>query len=709
MDYFFIYRESYIMSLVTSTTKSTLVRALLTSSVLIATVSYSNVALAINNIVDGQTTGTNPLAPGDFYNFDTDPSTFTVLDGDNLPAATNPPAGAGNVGFSVDDGNGGAFVDNTVLDFAGSSVVGGSLGPTNPINTIEFNGVAGALVTIEGTTNANNLSFANGGTVVFNDATTVGKDLTAGGSGSATFNSTYIQAAGDVGLAGAFQIIFNDDATIPNDLNLGGTGGAQIFTGKTVAITNDLNAGAGQLSFDLGLTATPGKFTAGNNANIDGNEVVNIINPGLASYAVGVNAPAPLVTSGVGGILAIPTTLNAPNNLFISFALTNPDIKTLNLVATRTVPTGLGENIQGVAGVLGTVPAGLGALSDLVNQLGLLTTAEQIEAMKSVAPLIDGAITSAVMDYQDNTFGLFSRRITELQAGLTNYNSGYAAGSMDERGHGTWIKLFGRHTDQNERDDVDGYKAETWGVAAGVDMMLTERFLVGVGLSWASIDVNHDLNDGDTDINSYQASLYGSWNICGPMFFNWMASAAYNDYDMTRHTIVGAFNQTTIADFHGWSYGAKGELGYVFGAEEFHITPMATLRYAHVDIDGYRENGPSTANQFVNYDDIDALWAGLGVKLSYDFECRKSLISPEAHANIAYDVIADEARAHSQFVSFGPEYETVGASPARTDYNLGLSLTTYGQSGLGMTISYDYNWRSDYHSNSGFVRVRYEW
>ncbi len=97
------------------------------------------------------------------------------------------------------------------------------------------------------------------------------------------------------------------------------------------------------------------------------------------------------------------------------------------------------------------------------------------------------------------------------------------------------------------------------------------------------------------------------------------------------------------------------------------------------------------------------------MKLSYDLDCRDSLISPEVHANIAYDVIGDEARAHSQFVNFGPEYETVGASPARTDYNLGLSLTTQGKSGLGMSISYDHNWKSNYHANSGFVRVRYEW
>jgi outer membrane autotransporter protein len=693
------------MSLVNSTTKSSLVTALLTSSVLIASVSYMGVVQAANqDIADGTNTTTDPLNKGDFYNYVADPSTFTVLDDYNVTAD--------GAGISFDNNNGGAVVPNTTLVFDGSSIVDGSIGETNPIGIINFNGLAGDLVRIEGISNADNLNFKNDGAVVFNADVKVGAALAGQDGGTATFNGLYNQAAGSIDLIDTFKVIFNDDANIAaGGLNLAGTGGAQVFSGKAVTIGTDLDTIAGsQLTFDFGNTATHGTFTAGNDANLSNAQVVNIINPGLSSFAQGVNGPTTLVTSTTGGTILSEPTLNAPNNLFLTYDLSIPaGNKLLQLTVTRTTPTGLPENIQGVAGVLGTVPAGNGELSELVNQLGTLTADQQRQALESVAPLIDGAVTEAVMDLQDNTFGLFSQRMSQLQAGVSNYNTGYAAGSMDDRGHGTWIKLFGRHADQNERSDVDGYKAETWGVAAGVDMMLNERFLIGLGLSWASIDVNHDLNDGDTDIDSYQASLYGSWNICGPMFFNWMASAAYNDYDMTRHTIVGAFNQSTIADFHGWSYGAKGELGYVFGEEAFHITPNVSLRYAHVDIDGYRENGPSTANQFVNYDDIDALWAGAGVKFSYDFECRKSMISPEAHANIAYDVIGDDATANSQFVSFGPVYETIGSSPARTDYNLGLSLTTYGESGLGVSISYDHNWRSDYHANSGFVRVRYEW
>jgi outer membrane autotransporter protein len=514
-------------------------------------------------------------------------------------------------------------------------------------------------------------------------------------------------------LDNASQVNFNNNYTITNNLIFTNDGIAQVASGKTVTINTDLidNLNGSQLIFDFQNTATPGQFAVVGNANINDTQTVTILNVNTSAYAVGLTTQD-LVTAGAGIDPLVPALI-APNSAFISFALDSSMPTALRLITTRRmVLSGLDKHTIGVAEVLATVTNtnSTGALVALVDAWGNVLNADaQRRGLASVAPLIDGGITAAVIEIQNNTFGLFAQRIAELQAGVDNYHTGYAAGSINEHGHGTWVKLFGNLSSQNERDDVEGYKAETWGVALGTDIMLTDRALMGLALSWGSVDLNHDLNDGDTDINSYQAALYGSWNICGPLYFNWMGSAAYNDYSTTRHTIMGVFNQTTLADYDGWQYGARGELGYVLGEKAFHVTPTASLTYAHVDIDGYREKGVSTVNQFVNYDDFDALLIGAGIKFSYNCQLAHAILSPEMHANIAYDVISDEQKAHAQFVQFGPIYETIGAAPARMDYNLGLSLTTYAQSGLGLSISYDFDWKHDYHAHAGFVRVRYEW
>ncbi len=618
--------------------------------------------------------------------------------------------GASTANLQLGTAGGAAEVDgSSVVNFnAALYTITGALttGGTGTINvgtgnTLQVDGA----ITMGGSSVLN----ATGG-VIDNDA--AGVDFTLGGSAIANLGT------GDVGddmlvnnnaqvnfLGGQFNIV--------GDLTFANSGQASVISGSKANVGANINTVAGtQFSFNLNNTITPGVFAAGNNANIVGNEIVNVSNVNIGLIGAGATVTKTLITSAVGATIAVEPTLNAPSNLFVNYSLDIPaGNQALNLVMTRTTPTGLDDSIQGLANVFGGATAAntSGELSNLLDNLGDLNAEQQREALLQIAPLVDGGLGATMVTAQENTFDLFSQRLGELRAGLDNYNTGYSAGHMDDKGHGTWIKLFGSHADQGTRHSIPGYTAETWGLAAGIDMMITERHLIGLALSWASVDVNHDLNDADTDINSYQGSFYGSWNIQTPLFFNWMASAAHNDYDITRRTTVGAFNQTTIGDMDGWQYGARGELGYVFGERCFHITPTMSLSYSHIDFDDYREQGNSTANQFVRYKDVDTLLVGVGVSFSLDYEMERALLQPEIHTNVSYDIIGDEQEVNAQFVSFGPSYQASGASIARWDYNVGASITTWGDSGLGISISYDYDWKSSYHAHSGFVRVRYEW
>lgn len=409
-----------------------------------------------------------------------------------------------------------------------------------------------------------------------------------------------------------------------------------------------------------------------------------------------------------------PNLVENLSNVFIKFTLSTPDTQHLQLVATRQVPTGLEGNANSLGGVFAQIDDtnASGALLQLVNGLGDIASSPEAlnEELAEIAPQgINGSLVDSSFGVTNETFDLFSQRINELRAGVDSYNTGYAAGHMTEKGHGTWVKVFGSHADQNRRGNIAGYTGETWGLAGGADIMITDRHLVGVSLAWASTDVNFDSQRGGSDINSYQGAFYGSWNVTTPLYVNWMASAAFNKYKETQIISTGGFNQTSLGEFDGWQYGARAEVGYIFGEECFHIIPTADLTYTHASFDSFQQKGNSTANQIIDYGSVSALLAGVGVKFSYDYEMEKALLQPEAHVNVSYDIIGDEMDANSRFVGFGTSYNVQGASVKRTDYNVGLSLTTYGDSGLGFSISYDYDWKSGFHAHSGFARIRYEW
>lgn len=612
------------------------------------------------------------------------------------------------------------FVDDAIANFSGDLTT--TLGGAFNLSQNAISNVAGVL------TVATDVNMANSAQLTVNGKADITGDINAVNSTSVTFNgegnvnnislvndamvnfNAQGKAGGSIGLSNSSAVNFKDNYDIVGDLifQLGSTASVSIAKNAQIDIGGALTTIAGsKLNFDFGNTFTPGKLNATGNANILGTELVTVTNVGASDIPAGTTVAVSII-HGVGGVGGIPT-LSAPNNIFMTYSLTQTGATDINFSATRLKPaTSEGELAAILAGVDNTNASG--ELLDLFDNLANITdpNAQRAE-LAEIAPLIDGGIAAIAMNAQDNTFDLFSQRINELRAGLDIFNTGYAAGHMDDKGHGTWVKILGAHVNQNKRNNIEGYRSDTWGVAAGLDTLVTERNLVGVAFTWASADVNHDLNSGGTDINSYQGSLYGSWNISTPLFLNWMASVALNKYDATRKTIVGNFNQTTLAEFDGWQYGVRGELGYILGEENFHIIPNIAVAYSHLTFDAYREKGNSTANQFVDYRSVNALLGAAGISLAYDYETEKSLLTPEIHTNVSYDFIGDKQKANARFVNFGPSYQTQGATVARWDYNVGLSLTTYGDSGLGVSISYDYDWKHDYRAHSGFIRLRYEW
>lgn len=737
-----------------------LIKTFLSSSVLICSIVYLDTVYAATTDVNGPGI---PSVSGNDIKFTTDDN-IDITDGHIIGNGAG--FSAQNQTTAINQGTLTFLGDSTVASTIGIGVDGA-------LRAIIFNGLPNKTVTINGATAALDAATINSRTVIYNGTVDIGNDFNIQDASSAIFNqavtinhdfnaltSTSIFNANanivnDMNTALEAKVTFNKIGNIAGGnfsnqsiIHFNGGGAAtgdmflnntatvnfnqsyQINVGKNLALDNGVTLGVaggavltlagGDLTnaangarfvFNLSNTATPGLINVVGKATINNTQAVKVLNVNLAQYQLGTNTKN-LVTETGNGVVSRPA-LTAPNNLFMTFTLDVPNPNTLTLVTTRVVPTELVGNNNNVVGVLGTVTNtnATGALLDLVDNIGDITDLNTLnEALGQIVPLIDGGVSTTALTTQDNTFDLFSQRLGELRAGLENYHAGYSAGHMDNKGHGTWIKFFGNHAHQSQHsDNIQGYQSTTGGIAAGFDTMVTERNLIGAALSWATVDVHHDLNNAKTDINSYQGSLYGSWNIETPLFLNWMASAAFNQYDVTRHIIIGNFNQTMIGEFDGWQYGARGELGYVLGESNFHVTPTASLTYSRVTFDAYREKGNSTANQTMAYSSVDALLAGLGIQFSYDIETAKSLITQEVHANAGYDFIGDDSKATGQFVSFGPAYQVAGGSPARWDYNLGVSITTWNESGLGFSISYDYDWKNDYHAHSGFFRLRYEW
>lgn len=425
-----------------------------------------------------------------------------------------------------------------------------------------------------------------------------------------------------------------------------------------------------------------------------------------------------LIQDNSGAVLTIPRLTGSTPNLFVTMSLSSENNK-LNLVLNRTpmAEITVQPHLIGVSQVfdqIGGQPGLSGELLSLMQQLDTFNDLVKFRSeLASVTPLIDTATSETAQSTQQDVFGLFTQRIEDLRA-ENDVNSlgaykGYNAGFINQKNKGVWLKLFANHSEQSAKDFINGFHATTTGLTLGTDCMLSERSVIGIGLAYANSAIHHELNEAKTYLDYYQVSVYGGVNMRNPWFINWMTAATYLNYEQNRTILFNNLTLPVQADYPGWQYAGRGEIGYVFGKLSFHTIPVLALTYSHIALDSYTETGAGTANQKVSHAPQDYLQAEFGVKFVNYVVVGERLMQPEAHVKTRYQLLDQKQQIYSQFVSLGPVYNTVGYQPTRESYNAGTSLTLFGEAGFNFSVSYDYDFTNNYHAHTGFVRLRYEW
>lgn len=330
------------------------------------------------------------------------------------------------------------------------------------------------------------------------------------------------------------------------------------------------------------------------------------------------------------------------------------------------------------------------ARATLLEQAGANITGNNVAAY-TANNLVQGTVETRLADVRDYTNGI----------------SGLPAGDM-KRGRGVWAMAFGQTADQDARNSIDGFDSNTYGTAVGADYRFRDNYIIGVALSYALSDVDgKDAGDTQTDVDSYQGTIYGSYNpSSGKWYADWAVAYALNQYE-TDNTIAGGKRN---GDFDGNQYTARIGGGYHLGTGRVRVTPNASLQYTLLDLDSYRETGSTAFNRQVNQDDVAALDGRLGVDISVPRTYRNMEIIPALKLAVTHDFLGEEAETTSTFVGTSTPiaFTTKGQEVAETGYIVGLGLDVLGQKGWSVKANYDFEGREDYTSHAGFLKLRKE-
>ncbi len=337
-------------------------------------------------------------------------------------------------------------------------------------------------------------------------------------------------------------------------------------------------------------------------------------------------------------------------------------------------------------------------LQQLFTDAGLSTDREVSDGVTQTLPLLVGSSTVP-------TLNALSGINKVIQARL-EINQGMSSGDDFSEDRYLWMKPFGSWIEHENRNQVFGFDANTWGLIMGADTAASDSVRLGLAIAYARSDVDSKSAPAphDIDIDMYQILGYGSRDLGENTELNFQLGFGYNRNDGNR-TI--AFTNTVAHSSYN-SYTAHLGIGL---AHAYQINDnnrvFAALRadYTRIEDESYMESGAGLLNLSVDDRSADELIVGVDGKLIHKLNEDTNL-----HANIGlgYDFLNERASVTSVFAGApGSSFTTDGLKPSPWIGRAGLGFVHNTPEGTEITLRLDTEFREDFLNNTASLKARW--
>jgi len=186
---------------------------------------------------------------------------------------------------------------------------------------------------------------------------------------------------------------------------------------------------------------------------------------------------------------------------------------------------------------------------------------------------------------------------------------------------------------RDDRPSATGFDYEAKNIYGGLDYRVTPNFILGALFGYGTTDGTLNGSGGVANFDSYQGAAYATY-FNGGFYATVAGTYVGNDWTkVERNTFV--LGQTTQASTQGYTGGFKVETGYAFNVHGFNVGPVGEMRWAHISIDGYREQGVPGLNQQVDEQNFQSLIGAFGGQVSFSTELGGFSLTP--HLRVTYD------------------------------------------------------------------------
>ncbi|MBI3903481.1 MAG: hypothetical protein HY306_11185 [Nitrosomonadales bacterium] len=296
---------------------------------------------------------------------------------------------------------------------------------------------------------------------------------------------------------------------------------------------------------------------------------------------------------------------------------------------------------------------------------------------------------------------------------LHDYLLGLSSGDAAAKDRAFWIKPFVAHSTQNATGGIAGWKANGSGAALGMDSKVSDAWRVGAALSYGKSKVDGDANTNDKiDTRTTQLTVYGTGNLAADTALNLELGMGHNTNDISRVAPNVLLPTPLLATGNGsvtGSYSSKhtylnADIGHTYKlSDATSLTALGRWEYTHVNNDGYMEAGHGGAlGNGVGSSSATSNILTVGVRAAHTIDTGVKLVG---HLDVGHD----SQGTSSVTTNLGGStisYVSTGIKPASSVVRGGLGLQVVRSSGTEITFNVDVDTRTNYNSQSAYLKVR---
>lgn len=375
-----------------------------------------------------------------------------------------------------------------------------------------------------------------------------------------------------------------------------------------------------------------------------------------------------------------------------------------NFYAAPPPPPPPSVGVYSSASALQNNPAYAGARvidanSNLLNLFSSLSGNQQVSnAATQTLPLLTGASIMAAQGAMSGINRLVQARI-DANRGLSSGDDFYGNKNL-------WMKPFGSWADQNDRNSVAGYKANTYGAAFGIDGTVSPAIRIGAAFAYAKSDINGQstVAPQSADVDVYQLIGYGSYAIDERTDINFQADIGQNATKGRRQIAFTSSVASSSYDSETAHLGVGIGRSYAFSGQTS-LIPSMRVDYTWIKDKGYAESGAGILNLNVNARTTEALVFGIDGKLLHQLNDQTSLV---ANLGVGYDTLNEQAAITSAFAGApSAAFVTYGIDPSPWLVRSGVGAVYRTKAGLEITGRYDTEYRESFLNQTASVKVRW--